>query len=500
MPAAYPFNKSDNEILRDLLLMFSSSQGTAKEQWSILTETLINQVGWDALWKLSKEFCKKFDERYPCVVFVSVTSVNSEELSANVEVLSVPHKDVTLPEYVMDVPLIELWPTLKQKDECVNAEEISEFIHLQRYFFENLWMPWDDQEKEFSLNTIENRMQLHIELNNGTIPNCVAREIIQLRENAINVHEKIQELDPLCDDDDSMSPGETLQDVELNARLETLMSKWTLYENPLIREQYVARAMQKWQNHKTKNNAVALWKGGDVSSFEAVSSFLKTHVSNEFALKFMVSFEDALALEPDEVFVCSDNYEVPEMPLSQISIRGLRQRLHNNGVTLIATDMRSCLLSLSKECQIHDMTLHCNLVTTVVAVRAGSLHLNNCNLLDDSTNSLGHCTQGIVACAGARIVIENCTFENFYLGIVVHQGAQVQLKNCHIKRCGVGIEMYSGSEVTLQNSTILDCSEKSIRYQADDVIGDTNVIEGLHVSNTCKIGNGDLNNEIEIIS
>ncbi|VVC97825.1 unnamed protein product [Leptidea sinapis] len=276
MPAAYPFNKSDNEILRDLLLMFSSSQGTAKEQWSILTETLINQVGWDALWKLSKEFCKKFDERYPCVVFVSVTSVNSEELSANVEVLSVPHKDVTLPEYVMDVPLIELWPTLKQKDECVNAEEISEFIHLQRYFFENLWMPWDDQEKEFSLNTIENRMQLHIELNNGTIPNCVAREIIQLRENAINVHEKIQELDPLCDDD-------------------------------------------------------ALWKGGDVSSFEAVSSFLKTHVSNEFALKFMVSFEDALALEPDEVFVCSDNYEVPEMPLSQLSIRGLRQRLHNNG-------------------------------------------------------------------------------------------------------------------------------------------------------------------------
>ncbi|VVC97826.1 unnamed protein product [Leptidea sinapis] len=58
------------------------------------------------------------------------------------------------------------------------------------------------------------------------------------------------------------------------------------------------------------------------------------------------------------------------------------------GVTLIATDVRSCLLSLSKECQIHDMTLHCNLVTTVVAVRAGSLHLNNCNLLDDSTNSL----------------------------------------------------------------------------------------------------------------
>ena len=34
-------------------------------------------------------------------------------------------------------------------------------------------------------------------------------------------------------------------------------------------------------------------------------------------------------------------------------------------------------------------------------------------------------TQGIVARPGAKIVVENTTFENFYSGIVVHKGAQV---------------------------------------------------------------------------
>lgn len=33
--------------------------------------------------------------------------------------------------------------------------------------------------------------------------------------------------------------------------------------------------------------------------------------------------------------------------------------------------------------------------------------------------------QGIVAMSGANIVLEDCTFENFYSGIVVHKGAQV---------------------------------------------------------------------------
>lgn len=65
---------------------------------------------------------------------------------------------------------------------------------------------------------------------------------------------------------------------------------------------------------------VALWQGGSVFEFDEISKFLRSRLSNDFTLTVMVSAEDALTLEPEEVVVCSKHYEVPEMPLLQISI------------------------------------------------------------------------------------------------------------------------------------------------------------------------------------
>lgn len=42
--------------------------------------------------------------------------------------------------------------------------------------------------------------------------------------------------------------------AEMNAKLDMLMSKWTLFENPLIREQYLAKVRNKWQKNKNKRN------------------------------------------------------------------------------------------------------------------------------------------------------------------------------------------------------------------------------------------------------
>lgn len=63
---------------------------------------------------------------------VSVTSVDFESLSANVDVVSVQHEAVRLPEVVHDVPLVELWPTEKQREVSVDAAVTAEFIDLLR--------------------------------------------------------------------------------------------------------------------------------------------------------------------------------------------------------------------------------------------------------------------------------------------------------------------------------------------------------------------------------
>ncbi|XP_060806793.1 protein nessun dorma [Amyelois transitella] len=502
MPSLYTFSRSDSEILQELLRVFSSGRGTAREQWTLQAEVLVEPVGWDALWKLSKDFCKKFEVRFPCIACVTVTSVDFEALSACVEVLSVQHEAVSLPETVEDVPLIELWPTTKQREQCINAATTAEFIDLLRFYYDEIWMPWDDQDEKVLLpNTIEDRMKLWSELHNGSIPHCVARSITLLRSSAIHAHEKLKELDSsLCemniaDEDDSLLPPNYISlCAEMNARLDGIMSKWTLYENPLIREQYLAKTRNKYQKNKSKRHVVALWQGGSPSEYKQISNFLLSRLTNEHTLTMMTSADDALALEPEDVVVCSDNYEIPEMPLSQVSICSF------NGSTLKATDMRSCLLMLSEECRLQDLTLHCSQVNTIVVMRSGNLHISKCSFLDDSESSQSDFAQGIVAMAGAKISIEDCTFENFYSGIVVHKGAQVELRNCIIKRCGVGVQMYSGSRVTLNGTNISGCSEQSIRCEVDrEHSGKRGEMDGLQVMGNCVIGSGNMKKEILIV-
>lgn len=64
-------------------------------------------------------------------------------------------------------------------------------------------MPWDEQDdKVFLSDTIEDRLELWIDLHNGNIPNCVARNIKLLRNSAINAYERLKDLDSsLCDED-----------------------------------------------------------------------------------------------------------------------------------------------------------------------------------------------------------------------------------------------------------------------------------------------------------
>lgn len=69
---------------------------------------------------------------------------------------------------------------------------------------------------------------------------------------------------------------------------------------------------------------VALWQGGTMAEFEKISEFLKLHVKKDNTLTILVSAEDALTLEPEQVVICNKNYELPEMPLSNISISSFK--------------------------------------------------------------------------------------------------------------------------------------------------------------------------------
>lgn len=65
---------------------------------------------------------------------------------------------------------------------------------------------------------------------------------------------------------------------------------------------------------------IALWQGGDIAEFKNITKFLETRVTYDHTLTITMSAEEALSLEPNEVVVCSKQYEIPEISLSQISL------------------------------------------------------------------------------------------------------------------------------------------------------------------------------------
>ncbi|CAF4800030.1 unnamed protein product [Pieris macdunnoughi] len=67
----YISETGDNDILQELLRVLGTGRGSVKK-WSIAAECLV-ETGCDAIWKLSKDFCKKL--RFPCVAYVTITSV-----------------------------------------------------------------------------------------------------------------------------------------------------------------------------------------------------------------------------------------------------------------------------------------------------------------------------------------------------------------------------------------------------------------------------------------
>ncbi|CAK1541686.1 unnamed protein product [Leptosia nina] len=496
MPAVYTFLKrSDSEVLQELLRVLGSGRGSVKEKWSIAAECLV-ETGCDAVWKLSKEYCKKFELRFPCVAYVTITSVLFEELYATVEVLSVQHESMCLPEIVPDVPLMELWPTIEQREDYVNAATTAAFIDLLRFFYNNIWMPWDDQDGMIlTSKTIEDRMELWCEIHNGIINNRVARSIKLLRTSAIKAHEDLLELESLfnedSDENDSMLPADNMLYLcaELNAKLESLRAQWSnLYENPSVREQYLAESKNKWQKDKSKINCIAIWPGGPSSEFQNMSNVFQSHLTNEHLLTITPTAEDGFSREPDEVIICTDVCEIPEIQLSKVSMCSWK------GATLKADDMRAYLLVLSETCKLKQLTLDCEHVSTVIVMRAGTLHMTDCFLINKQRTDL---TQGIVVKSGTKILLENCVFENFFSGIVVHRGAEVELRNCKIRKCGVGIQMFSDCIIKLDKTVIEECSEQSIRGESVD-LADGDSIKGLHIENNCRIGSGDLKKEIFI--
>jgi len=109
-----------------------------------------------------------------------------KELKAVFEVIAVQDDDIHLPER-HEVALEDLWPTLNQENSELYVERTADCIDRLRFFFTNVWMPWDndaDDDVNWVEKNLESRIRFCYDLRKGQMKRSVLSHVRTLLNEA----------------------------------------------------------------------------------------------------------------------------------------------------------------------------------------------------------------------------------------------------------------------------------------------------------------------------
>jgi hypothetical protein len=162
----YTFEKSFLQRLNDFNLILELEDEThVKVSWIDFLESSCEPAGYSAIWKISKASCEGLNIKYPSEVYGVVTETSFDELTASFRVESVMDENIRLPE-TCEVPLEDLYPTVEQENNALNVDLTADCLDRYRFFFHKVYMPWDDQDKNFVSKLLMPRMKLIFDLKN----------------------------------------------------------------------------------------------------------------------------------------------------------------------------------------------------------------------------------------------------------------------------------------------------------------------------------------------
>jgi len=266
-----------------------------RAEWSCDIELVIEPVGWQAFWNISRSTCEDLNISYPTIVFVEVLGMSYSTLNAIVKIIAV-QDDLSLPEK-HEVPLIQLYITVKQKNPSLDIASTANSVDQLRFFYEHLWMPWDDDDdddKDWVEQHLESRLNLYFDMR-GDI-NKETRDIMSsLISEAKEIRSKLIVLEYLLPDDEledvhEDAAEETCVFMQLHFRLQQIKAEMDLMENPSMRNFFEKNRHLK--NIKDNSNSNVnmdkyyfVWRGGTVEEFQTLSNKIQTMLSGNMPIK-----------------------------------------------------------------------------------------------------------------------------------------------------------------------------------------------------------------------
>ncbi|XP_011870827.1 PREDICTED: SHC SH2 domain-binding protein 1 [Vollenhovia emeryi] len=421
-----------------------------KTEWVCDVELVIEPVGWQALWKISRLTCENYGIRYPTIVKVEVLGMDYPVLNALVKITAV-QDDIHLPEK-HEVPLIELYPTIEQANHSLDIVGTAHCVDRLRFFYNYLWMPWDEDEDDnidWVEQHLERRIRLFFDMNNGVIGKETCDIIRSLISEGKEVQKKISTYEALLpenfheDDVPEELALETCTLMKLHFRFQQIKAEMDLLENPSLRgllgkNQPHNRRKKHSDSENRQKVYYFVWPGGAVRQLLELSNKIQTMLPGDATVKICGYLDDVVDTYEtgDYILLGEGNYSIKNSNGLQdgVTIIGLSST-ENTIISPHDPYMSSSLFDLcNTETLLRNICVDLGALQAGIIIRKGcTVLITGCRICVSNATASSSAKWGAVVMPGAKLVLEKTVFQGLGTAIVIYGTGEVVMDNCRFE-------------------------------------------------------------------
>lgn len=436
--------------------------------------------------------------------------------------------DLELPDKY-EVPLVELWATIKQENPVLNVDLTADAIDRLRFFYTKIWRPWDidlDEDTDWTSKNLETRIKFFFDFSTKKISSRLTMHIKNLLDEANYIHERKELLELQIDDDDLDDDKTNVNTLmRLHLRLKILQNEIELLENPDMRNNFELIKFSESQNEngcqsikrislgdtlaKAKCNTFIICSEQKLADSVTFLQSVSKTIDKDMKVQISHSLQDTLEnysnintiyLSPGIHFLRFSEYL-----LGNAKITGpIGREIHPEDIVnikevaiLASHDHDSVLLTVDSinGFTFENLYFDCTNVRVGLIAKSGKILLKNCVFRGNPSSTV---RQGIIIYGknykfrckfyipnfkfllfleNAKVELENCIFLDFATAIFINSKAVLQMTDCNIQNCIIGLDNKLGSLSVLQNTTFEAIKQYGIILETQKIEDQKTIIQ-----------------------
>lgn len=466
-----------------------------RTEWANYVEMAIEPTGWQAQWRVPRVICEELSLKFPIVVVGTVEQVLFDDLKAIFTVESVQEDDVQMPDKQM-VSLEDLWPLKEQENEALNVDRTADCLDRLRFFYQHVWMPWDNDEdddgSDWAEKNLYDRIKFYYDVKKRAMSKRLVSHVLALLAEANYVQKKRELLEVEIEEEEGNADGvdseslvenrRTSKLVELHLRLNVIKNEMKILEDPTLREAFEKVRFGTTSEGQIEGEALIVIQTATLDQHIGYLNEAKAIVGPTKTVRICDSLQGALdrCVPSNELYLPPGKHVIKFLEylhsggsLKAVKIISFVDACRRGQLGAIegrafvrSKDDDSVLLTIDGDYCFENIVLDCTNVRTGVLIKQGNVTFKNCCLLGDAKSST---KQGIVAFGNSTISLDNCVLKDFSTGIYANDNCQIHLKDSIILDCINGIDILGGGQASFHSTDIHSCRTFGVLLEVADL-------------------------------